>query len=331
MSIGRFLPQDRGGVAVAISLLLVVFAGMLAVAVDLGHVFKVKAELQRAADAGALAGVLEMFPPGGSKNCSGAISTGRLIASRNLVDGVSPDENITVEYGRCERDPDTGKWLRDPNTGEVRFSISVCEEANAVRVQIRQGVDMWFASVLGIHTMNPAAEAVAVSRIGGYTKRGEAFPFCIDKSRVPPNGNAREILINTNGSDFGCWTPFEDPNGKVKDYLDGTLTAPPLWIGKVINVKNGVTTPDLKAIEDHYLGQIVTVPVVPDGEHSGETRILGFAKIKILGVEKPGGDEKGDKYIKIETLSQYYTDDGVSGGGNLDFHLNGASGATLVK
>lgn len=326
----RFLPLDRGGVAVAISLLLAVFAGMLAVAVDLGNVFKVKAELQRAADAGALAGVLEMFPAAGSKNCAGAISKGRAIASLNQVDGALTAENILVEYGRCERDPSTGKWLRDPETGEVKFFVSVCDEANAVRVRITQGVDMWFASVLGVKAMTPAAEAVAVSKIGGYTKEGEAFPFCIDKGRVPPNGEAREILINTQNSDFGCWTPFEDPNGKVKDYLDGTRTAPPLWIGKVINVKNGVTTPDLQAIQDSYLGRIVTVPVITDGEHSGETPILGFAKIKILGVEMPGGGS-GDKYIRIETLSQYYTDDGVSGGGDLDFHLSAASGATLVK
>jgi hypothetical protein len=333
MKIARFFQGERGGVAVAISLLLVVFAGMLAVAVDLGHVFKVKAELQRAADAGALAGVLEMFPPGVlAPECAKAVSAAQEFASfKNRVDGAA-GEIILVDYGKCVRDPSTGEWAKDPETGEIAFSPCPCQDANAVRVKIKKEMGIWFASIFGVKAMSPFAEAIAVSKIGGYAKKGEAFPFCIDKSRVPPNDTAKEILINTQSSDFGCWTPFEDPNGKVKDYLDGTLSAPPLWIGKVINVKNGVDTSDLKIIEGSYINQTITVPVITDGQHSGTTAILGFAKVKILGVEKPGGGS-GDKFIRMHTLDQYYQDDGILGGGNLgsDFHLGGAGGALLVK
>jgi hypothetical protein len=210
------------------------------------------------------------------------------------------------------------------------FQASTCEDANAVKVTLKKGVSMWFASMIGVNAIAPAAEAVAISKIGGYTKEGEGFPFCIDKSRVPPNDTAKEILINTQSSDFGCWTPFDDPNGKVKDYLDGTRSAPPLWIGKIINVKNGVTTPDLNAVQNGYINQVVTVPVITDREHSGTTAILGFAKVKILGVETPGGGS-GDKFIRLQTLEQYYSDDGVSGGGSTDFHLGSAGGAILVK
>jgi Flp pilus assembly protein TadG len=324
MQISRFLRQDRGGVAVLVSLLVVVFGGMLAVAVDLGHVLKVKAELQRSADAGALAGVLAMFPKGAAKNCTGAVSTGKEFVQKNKIDGLGlTTDDIVAEYGEWERNLATGQF-----TGV--FKTSSCETANAVRVRVNKGVNMWFASMIGVNAITPVAEAVAISKIGGQTKAGEGFPFCIDKSKVPPDGEAREILINTQNSDFGCWTPFDDPNGKVKDYLDNTLTVPPLWIGKIINVKNGVTTPDLNAVEDNYIGKIVTVPVVTDGEHSGTTPILGFAKVKILGVETPGGGS-GDKFLRLETLEQYYTDDGVNGGGNTDFHLGSASGATLVK
>ncbi len=322
MAINGLLRREQGGVAVTVSLLLVVFVGMLALAVDLGHVFKVKAELQRAADAGALAGILEMFPSGADKNCAGAIVKGEQFARLNKVDGLAGDD-IIVEYGEWERDPETGSF-----TGQ--FKPCTCEDANAVRVRIGKGVNMWFASMIGVSSMNPWAEAVAISKVAGYIKEGEGFPFCIDKSRVPPIGEAKEILINTQSSDLGCWTPFDDPNGKVKDYLDGTRTVPPLWIGKIINVKNGVTVPDLNTIEELYINKTVTVPVITDGEHSGTTPILGFAKVKILGVEKPGGGS-GEKYVRFETLNQYYSDDGVAGGGKTDFYLGGASGAALVK
>ncbi len=297
MQIKGFLRQERGGVAILISLLLVVFGGMLAVAVDLGHVFKVKAELQRAADAGALAGVMEMFPSDAAKNCTGAISKAREFVQKNLIDKFAlTEEDIEPEYGR---------WVI-PNGP---FQPSTCEDANAVKVKVKKGLNMWFASMIGVNAMTPSAQAVALLKI----KEGDSFPFCIDQSRVPPHGTPGQIKINTQCSDFGCWTPFNDPNGKVKDYIDGNLKSPPLWLGKIINVKNGVDNSVLKDINDLYQGEIVTVPVIADGEHSGTTRILFFVKVKILYADPPGGGS-GDKYIYLETLDKDSSSKDIDGG-----------------
>ena len=54
--------DQSGSVAVVMAALLVGLCGFVALAIDVGHMVTVKAELQRAADAGALTGVLNVAP-----------------------------------------------------------------------------------------------------------------------------------------------------------------------------------------------------------------------------------------------------------------------------
>ena len=55
---GQRLPlrRERGVVAILVGMTLFVLAGMLALVIDLGHLYLAKAGLQNAADAAALAG-----------------------------------------------------------------------------------------------------------------------------------------------------------------------------------------------------------------------------------------------------------------------------------
>lgn len=53
--------DDRGAVAVTVAVLLIVFLGLTALAVDMGYLYTVKRQLQASADAGALAGVRELL------------------------------------------------------------------------------------------------------------------------------------------------------------------------------------------------------------------------------------------------------------------------------
>jgi hypothetical protein len=100
-------------------------------------------------------------------------------------------------------------------------------------------------------------------------------------------------------------------------------------VGDIINVKNGVTANDFKTLKSTYIGQYVVVPVIRDGAHSGETAILGFARIKIIGVDEPGGGS-GDKIVIVETQQQNYVDTQTGGGGTTNYNL-AAAGSSLVQ
>ncbi len=315
MKILNFWRDERGAVSIIAAVSMVSFLGVTGLAVDVGHAWKVQAELQRAADAGAAAGVLAMFPGGTVKDCTAASSTGLDFTQRNKVDEQTSDAGqINVEVGQ---------WVL-PNGP---FNTAACQPANAVRVSGTRQINLNFATVLGINTMTPKAQATAISKIAGSVPGNKAFPFCIDESRVPPIGSAQQIFINSQGSDYGCWTPFLDPNGKVKDYLDGTLQSPPLYYDQIINVKNGVDASDLTTIKNQYIGQTVTVLVIPNGEHSGTTKIKGFAKVKVIAVDPPALGTKG---VIFETLSTSFTDPEIGGGGATNYNLS-AAGSSLVQ
>ncbi len=57
---GERRETDEGAVAVIVAILIVVFIGMAALAIDVGALFEERREVQTAADAGALAGVQEL-------------------------------------------------------------------------------------------------------------------------------------------------------------------------------------------------------------------------------------------------------------------------------
>ena len=57
------LPLDESGaVAVVVAITFIVLCGFVSLALDLGHIVMVKGELQRTADAAALAGAMGFLP-----------------------------------------------------------------------------------------------------------------------------------------------------------------------------------------------------------------------------------------------------------------------------
>jgi Flp pilus assembly protein TadG len=51
-----WIKEERGATFVVVALLIIVLVGVAALAIDIGHLFVVRNELQNASDAGCLAG-----------------------------------------------------------------------------------------------------------------------------------------------------------------------------------------------------------------------------------------------------------------------------------
>lgn len=89
------LDKQAGAVAVLVAILLpIVFMGCAAIAVDLGREQVVAAQLQKAADAGALAGAV--YLPG---NLSTAQSVAQAVALQNIRVGLSGPATVTSSLG----------------------------------------------------------------------------------------------------------------------------------------------------------------------------------------------------------------------------------------
>lgn len=138
--------NQRGSVLVLVTLSLVAVFSMLALAVDLGLRFTAHAEVQRAADAAALAGASAFMDP---------------TIPRNRV--IQRDEARRRAYEFALANEVLGAPIH-PDEVEVDAD----SERELVRVTIRRtGVPVWFARILGVESAAVSARAAAQAATGG--------------------------------------------------------------------------------------------------------------------------------------------------------------------
>jgi len=310
MKLANFVRDKGGGIAVITALFLTVAAGAMAIAIDLGHIFLVRCELQRAADAGALAAARGLIPPGPippagiTPDCANALAVSQRIVAANTADG----GNLTLP----DADVIFGAW----DIGSKTFVSLGCGNPNqvtAVKVITRKDnaangpVPLSFSRILGGMTDKElTAEAIGLT---GYPGGGPGtFPLAVDADKVPPNNTPFRIHLNPTPSDEGCWHSYKDSSSgasDLRDYVNGTKTGPDLQVGDQINVKEGVADSVMKEVADQLAtrtsqGQTydVLVPIIPgDSSHAGWAPIEGFATLRITEVVTQGSDKYLEGYI----------------------------------
>ena len=118
----RVESTDGGQVLVQVALLMIVFLILLALAIDVGHFYQVRRQMQNAADAGALAGAREL--------CFGWPAMAEATA-----------------------------WDYAQRNGGVDITVDIVDWVVTVVSRIDAGT--YFAGVIGIDTVNIGAEAQA--------------------------------------------------------------------------------------------------------------------------------------------------------------------------
>lgn len=91
---------QSGAVIATTAICLMMFLGLLGLVLDLGHLYLVRSELQRAADASALAGARALFLPplSAPPQCSQAQTRALEMAQANLVGGLAPAVLTPASY-----------------------------------------------------------------------------------------------------------------------------------------------------------------------------------------------------------------------------------------
>lgn len=136
--------RRRGAVVVLAAVMMVVLLAMVAFAIDSGYMANTRTELQRAADAGAMAGAAALVQSNG--------------AARNAAwEYVQMNRSGSRTIARSDVTIDLGKWNKTSKTFTVDNNSS-----SAVRVRITQGNNsVFFGRVLGRSSFTAYAEAVA--------------------------------------------------------------------------------------------------------------------------------------------------------------------------
>jgi hypothetical protein len=231
--IGPLVMNQRGVTAAVIAVMLFVLLGLAALAVDLGHLYVVRNELQNAADAGALAGARVLYNEEGTSVNVNANQVGCDAARANRSDKIPVEVNWTSGN---EGDVQRGHWsfatrtfTPNPSTAPIDLWNVSAEELdanpdfiNAVQVTARRQATpaaSFFARIFGHSGFQLSATAVAyIGFAGTLTPFDVDEPIAICKQSILDGnddytcGVGRMINSGSNaGHQTGGWTNYSQP------------------------------------------------------------------------------------------------------------------------
>ncbi|MFH1597412.1 MAG: pilus assembly protein TadG-related protein, partial [Pseudomonadota bacterium] len=214
--------KELGGAGTAVAgLCMMVILGVAALVVDIGHLATVKGELQRAADAGSMAGARALWPmavpmitnPPAGPDCYSAkgVALSTSTSANNQVDGeVLTAANLAIVVGNYDY------------ATRVFVPKSDCTlTSNAVKVTAQKDVNtIFFASIWNLTSMQPAATATGTMSFAKAVGKG-TVPIAINKIFVVP-GDTVYIDFSPDAVNSGGW--FANPPDKIgaktfKDYI----------------------------------------------------------------------------------------------------------------
>jgi Flp pilus assembly protein TadG len=203
--------RRRGNIVAMTAVLMIVLISFVALAVDVGYLYTVRNELQRAADAAAIAATWELIDKNsepGTQTAEGLAESARnkavQFAALNRVGNAAPalaTSDVNVGYISDPSDPSqpmvatpTGKL---PNAVFVRIQRTSAQNGE---------IPLFFARAFGFQQAASQAQATAALRSGaiGFTTPSDGsslgiLPFALDEE----TWNSLSI----NGTDSWCYNP----------------------------------------------------------------------------------------------------------------------------
>lgn len=283
--------DESGATAVVIAIILTVLCGFGALAFDIGHVVMVKAELQRTADAAALAGAMGLVP----YNDPGINQT------PNWVQGESKAHNLMHEsankadgqiFSITDGTVAHGYWLLKPPVGYVQpplhtvgpFAAGSYPEPG-INVMLSRNVTLYLAPVIGISSI-ATVSATATAILPEGNSATNIPPIALDPDTVynkDPHGN---MIIDVGEQDvkpqsnkgFASWFNLSGDNNVPSVRINTPLTSAhtPVYL-----------LPGTKATLTDFIteGETIVLPVVADIVTKGWEPIIQWAAFKVVHLD----------------------------------------------
>ena len=288
--------KTKGQLAIFMIPMMILVAFLFAVyAADLQHITSVRAQLQNATDAAALAGAQDLW-----FNIDKAQADALSIANSNVVDG----KRLSVDT---------------PGTSiDVVVTPPAGVTPGSVKCTATVAVNHLFGPILGRYTDDITVTSVAGTSGSLYTlAANQAFPLAISLDMVPQlKGGATDkalkacnvgdtftIYIGSQGVKNGGFTGFKENasahniNAEIDQALGITKpsddTIPSMSLGDPINLTNGVDG-QKRLAKDPYISlltdKVLVMPVVLGDPAMNKSRaIVGFIGFQVKSVVNNSG------------------------------------------
>ncbi len=279
---------------------------MAALVLDIGHLSTVKTEVRKAAEAGAIAGARALALPKGVANWNWdngratAVSTVRQNFADQLSLGDFTSANVQVGYWDMSWDSKTSHNLLSqtitPTIGQVA-AVKVTITKSQGGAGSSAPVTSFFASIMGVDTMNVQSSAVAMVSPPTKIPYSDAFPFAVPYAFVDQHWQDNPPLIfrvatdqqNTSG---GQWTSFkttENGSNYIDGLILGTNTTDSLSVGDQIYIQNGEKSALYNTVQQNEIGHIRMLAVVLDGFSNGAyTTVKAYVPFQITNCSGSG-------------------------------------------
>jgi hypothetical protein len=280
----QVIKNRRGIVAVIIATATVVFVGLAALAIDVGHLFVVRNELQNAADAGALAGARFLYDVNGTT----VNPTANIDAYNAAISNRSDKVPVDVHWsGGNTGDIERGHWSFATRTFTPNASllpVSLWDVSwdeldrnpdfiNAIRVKTRREdkpATSFLAGIFGFKNFILSTEAIAYI---GFA--GTLAPFEVDQ----PIAICSQSILSSNGEysctvgrminsgklvaahETGGWTDYNQVNpclggtnaSDVRSLVCGNGNPEPIILGAPVSTNGGQISSAFKKFRDCWV------------------------------------------------------------------------------
>lgn len=253
--------RQQGAIVIVMSLFLVVVMGVLALVVDLGHLYATKTALQNAADAAALAGARDLN--GTAAGVASAVSQAIAVAQQNHYDFHDPVATAAADGGLSIQVGSTPEDMVDADLVDTD-----AEAANKKFIRVHNGdrdIDAWFAGIWGISQTHTYAVAVA-----GQAESDLALvalcqlPGDANSSRDDELGYERGVSYSVaDANPLAPGTMYWIDAGSGPDECSGNTNAslPFACVGKIpftvhvgqnLYTNTGISDPQLEALDSRF-------------------------------------------------------------------------------
>ncbi|WP_462411048.1 TadE/TadG family type IV pilus assembly protein [Neobacillus sp. Marseille-QA0830] len=318
----RVFADEKGQSMAIFPILLVVLIGFAGLAIDGGRLYIAKSQLQKAVDAGVLAGadaMIDDYKSRGAFNYSIATGNAEAISENNYDDEDDSVSNNITYSPIAEHDDDqnveyvqvTGK----ENVSLLLMPVLGMGKLTEVKATARVNIGQIAKAEAGVIPIGLPVDDFKEKQEKGETeyqllyepgggKQGN-YSY-LDFSSIMPDGKLYGKICKVNGiDDFDCTSSTmsskssdTDADGKtnsgsksVGEFIENGFPYD-VSVGQQVDTKTGISTKSeniLPAIKNK-IGQVVYVPIISDtGSGKSTVVILGFAAFRI---DSLSADEK---------------------------------------
>lgn len=276
--------DESGATAIVFALTFVVICGFLGLAFDIGHMVAVRAELQRTADAGSLAGATGLVPYTGAVTNQTPNWANGVTTAHTMISNVA-NKADNLQFTTTDGTVDYGYWLLTPPTGYVqtlpkaRPTTAAYLPEPAISVTLSRNVPVYLAPLVGVSSpQTVSATATAI------------IPEAYSTSGLPPIAVKADVVYDTVNQNMVIDATEQDIKIQSNKGLAGWFnqnggnSVPSVRINTPLNITNQIYfVPGTKATLSDFMkeGDTIVIPVVQDVSQGTWESISGFAAFKI--------------------------------------------------